>query len=208
MSILASIVSLAVMATSTSQDMMVPSSAMEVKPLMKGAKAPDVKLTSSDGKMTSSLKSILNGKPTVVIFFRGVWCPYCNKHLMELGQIEGDLMKMGYQMVAISPDKPDKTMMTGEKLKTHYRLFSDSKADAIKAFGVGFRVDDATFIKYRDEYKLNLEEWSGMNHHVLPVPSVFIIDKKGMIQFSQHNADYKVRMNGAEVLAAAKRSMM
>lgn len=208
MSLLTSFITLAVLATSPTQEKMVASSAMEVKPLSKGAKAPDVKLTSSDGKMMPSLKSILNGKPTVVIFFRGGWCPYCNKHLMELGQIEGDLVKMGYQMVAISPDKPDRTMMTAEKSKATYRLFSDSKAEAIKAFGVAFRVDDATFMKYRDEYKLNLEEWSGMNHHILPVPSVFIIDKKGVIQYSQHNADYKVRMKGSEVLAAANQAMM
>ena len=51
---------------------------------------------------------------------------------------------------------------------------------------------------------VDLESASGQTHHILPVPAVFIVDRGGNIVFVHADPDYKVRMKGAEVLAAAK----
>src|SRR5262249_41512330 len=41
-----------------------------------------------------------------------------------------------------------------------------------------------TFDTYKNKYKIDLEEYSGAKHHLLPAPAVFIIGGKGQILFS------------------------
>ena len=93
-------------------------------------------------------------------------------------------------------------MTTADHL--NYRLFSDSQAEAMKKFGVAYRVDDTAVKVFKQKYNVDLERASGQTHHILPVPAVFILDSTGKIVFVHADPDYKVRMKGAEVLAAAK----
>lgn len=181
----------------------VAKSATEAKALKVGAMAPDADLKDLDGKPVK-LKSLISGKPTAVIFYRGGWCPYCNVHLSELVDVEAQLRAEGFQLLALSPDTPGELKKTMVNEKVTYRLLSDSSAVAMKRFGIAFRVDDDTYSMYRDRFKIDLEKSSGEKHHILPVPSVFLIDKNGKITFVYSNADYKVRLNGSELLKAAR----
>ena len=189
-------------AIAASQRTAAPTAAAAV-PLKVGSVAPDAVLRTVDGK-TRHLKGILRAKPTVLIFYRGGWCPFCNRQLADIQTVEGKLQALGFQLIAISPDKPEELVKTKTAHDLTYQLFSDSKAEALRSYGVAFRVDDATFTKYRDQYHLDLERSSGETHHILPVPSVFIVDRKGKIVFVHSNPDYKVRMDGNELLAAAE----
>lgn len=177
-------------------------SAPEVRPLLIGAAVPDVSVRTAKGD-TVSLKSVVTEKPTVLIFYRGGWCPFCSKQLGGLEGVDPKLRELGYQIVAVSPDKPEKLNETAAKHKLTYTLLSDSKMDASKAFGIAFKVDDATLEKYKS-YKIDLSEASGEPHHLLPVPSVFILGTDGKIRFTYVNPDYKVRLDGDVLLAAAK----
>jgi peroxiredoxin len=178
-------------------------SAQDAEPIGVGTRAPDADLRDMVGNEVS-LHAIIAGKPTVLIFYRGSWCPYCNLHLSDLVTVEEELRSLGFQIIAISPDQPDELnrMTTADHL--NYRLFSDSQAEAIKKFGVAYRVDDATVTILKQKHNVDLELASGETHHILPVPAVFVLDRTGKIVFVHADPDYKVRMKGAEVLAAAK----
>jgi len=64
------------------------SDSMDVqKPLAIGDTIPNITVTSTKGKVTS-LRRLISKKPTIVIFYRGGWCPYCNAHLVKIQQIE------------------------------------------------------------------------------------------------------------------------
>lgn len=180
----------------------IPLKAEDAKPLKAGAKAPEVNLTAVDGK-SSSLKQILGGKPSIIVFYRGGWCPFCNVQLSDLGKNEAQIKAKGYQLVAVSPDMASELKKSTEKNSLTYKLFSDSSAEAIKAFGVAFRVDDQTYNMYKNNYKLDLEQMAGgQTHHLLPVPSVFVVDAKGVIKYVYSNPDYRVRLKGEELLKA------
>lgn len=183
----------------------VAASAADAKPLEVGAKAPSAKLKDVDGKEIK-LKEVLAGKPTVLIFYRGDWCPFCNAHLADLAQVEDKLKGLGFQIVAISPDLPSELQKTVAKHKLDFTLLSDSEAKALKKYGVAFKVDDNTFGMMKDKYNVDLERSSGQTHHILPVPSVFLIDKEGKIVFVHSNPDYKVRMKGEDIVAAATKA--
>ena len=188
--------------TSGGQASGIAASASETHPLTVGAPVPDAALRTVAGAPVS-LADVVKGKKTVLVFYRGGWCPYCNLQMADLQARVGELEGMGYAVVAISPDTPEELRKSVEKNKLDYTLLSDSKADAIRKFGLAFRVEDALVAKYKDSYKIDLERSSGETHHILPVPAVFLI-KDGRVAYAFSNPDYKVRLKGDALVAAAK----
>jgi len=85
-----------------------------------------------------------------------------------------------------------------------YTILSDARMAAARAYGVVFRVDDATAARYKG-FGIDLEAASGETHHELPVPAVFIVDRSGVIRFVYANADYRIRLAPDELLAKARR---
>ncbi len=180
----------------------VPDTAEAVQPLKVGATVPDVALTTPDGTSFFPVAEA-SKQPLVMIFYRGGWCPFCTLHIAELGQIEGELRDLGLRIVAVSPDRPEKLAEGMEQEELKYTLLSDSSMAAARAFGVAFRVDNATVEAYKG-YGIDLEDASGETHHLLPVPAVFVIGSDARINFVYANADYKVRLSGEALLEAAR----
>ena len=178
-------------------------SAAEAHPLPVGSQIPDVRLQTMDNQ-TLSLREAVARQPTVLIFYRGGWCPFCNAHLGQLETIVNDLKGLNYQILALTPDLPSNVAATAEKDYLTYTILSDPHEGALKGFGVAFRVDDTVFNKYRNDDKIDLEKWSGNSAHLLPVPSVFVLDTKGVIRYVHSDPDYKVRLAPDKVLAAAR----
>lgn len=165
-----------------------------------GSQAPNPSLTTVEGE-AQSLDSLRGEAPTVLVFYRGGWCPYCNRQLAALQEVLPQLKVKGWQLLALSPDKPEELKKTIENQKLDYTLVSDSKMEAAKAFGVAFQVDDATLNLYKT-YNIDLVAASGQDHHQLPVPSVFLINAEGKITYVFSNPDYKVRLSAKELLKA------
>ena len=167
-----------------------------------GDSIPDVTVRTVEDKEVS-LRKLVSVKPAVLVFYRGGWCPFCNKHLQSLSSIEEDLSKEGVQLIAISMDQPSKLRETMQKDRLDYTLLSDSDATAVKAFGISFKVDDATLEKLKS-YKVDLDAAAGNSNHILPHPAVFVVNTSGVIRFAHVNTDYKMRLEPAKVLGAAK----
>ncbi|WP_372652166.1 peroxiredoxin-like family protein [Halobacteriovorax sp.] len=180
----------------------VVSNAYEVSPLLNGAAVPNSMVRNINGEEVDLNKELL-GQNSVVVFYRGGWCPYCNLQLQGLRKIEKKLEKLGWSIVGISPDSPSSLKESVDKHKLEYSLYSDSKANAIKAFGLAFRVDDKTNKKYLG-YGISLDKASGESHHILPVPGVYLINKKGEVVFNYVHPNYKVRVKESIILNAAK----
>jgi peroxiredoxin len=173
------------------------------RPLGVGDRIPDVTLRTDEDREVN-LRTLVAAKPAVLVFYRGGWCPFCTRHLSELAGIEKDLEAAGAQLLAISMDQPSKLRETPQRDKLGYRLLSDSDANAAKAFGIAFQVEDALVQKYKDAYRIDLEAASGRTHHLLPHPAVFVADTGGKIRFAHVNPDYKVRLEPKRILEAAK----
>ncbi len=122
------------------------------------------------------------------------------KQLGQLQEIEPQLKEMGYQIIAISPDKPEELKKTIEKEKLTYQLLSDSKMEASQAFGIAFVNKSKMLTKI-------LERASGEKHHQLPVPSVFIVGKDGVIKFVHFDPNYRKRIEPDALIAAAKEAL-
>lgn len=180
----------------TRVDAQVAAKAEDVSPLLIGEKIPNA--TVLDARNQSiKFSEIIKRRKTILIFYRGGWCPYCNEHLSDVGKIEKELDALGYQVLAVSPDAPNQLQPTQDKDEFKYTLLSDQKGDLIKAAGIAFKApasSEKNLIPNQPDHE-NL---------ILPVPSLFIIDSSGEILFEYINPNYKHRINGYLLLAAAK----
>ncbi|MGJ8653393.1 MAG: peroxiredoxin-like family protein [Opitutaceae bacterium] len=175
-----------------------PDKPTEVNPIEVGSTVPDVTLTQADGNSVQ-LRELVAEKDTVIVFYRGSWCPYCTRHLAALGQVENQLLEKGYQIVAVSPDN---TKHVSESASDYnYTLYSDSEMKAASAFGLAFEVD-ARMRKKLESYNIDIETASSQKHHLLPVPAVYIVGKDGLIKFRHFNPDYKKRLDPEDILEA------
>lgn len=181
----------------------VPNQADDICPILVGQTLPRMVLKSPDGSLFD-VNAANAEQPTILIFFRGGWCPYCNVHLGQLQMIESDLVQLGYQILAVSPDRPANLEALAEEREISYRLLSDSEMTAAISLGIAFRVDDATVTKYKSALGADLEPNSDQGHYLLPVPAVFVVGKDGVIQFSYVNPNYKVRLHADVLLKAAE----
>jgi peroxiredoxin len=167
-----------------------------ITPLLIGEKIPDITLLDVSGKKINLLE-LASQKPSVIVFYRGGWCPYCNLHLSELQTIEPDIIKAGYQIIAISPDSPESLQASVSKNKLNYILLSDNHTEASNGFGLAFKAPE--------RYAEMLGKASGeQNRTTLPVPAVFIVNSAGEILFEYISPDYKKRLKGSLLLGVLK----
>jgi peroxiredoxin len=174
----------------------------KIAPILLGTPLPDAELRTLQGEPTT-LRAAVAGKPAVIVFYRGGWCPYCNLQLSELRHIEKDVQALGFELIALSPDRPEELRKTLDKHQLGYTLLSDHTAAASQALGIAYRYSDAMLAKYKG-YGIDLEQSAGATHHVLPVPAVFVVDAAGVIQFSYAHPDYRVRIPADVVLSAVR----
>ena len=167
----------------------------DVSPLLIGEKIPNTTLFDTEGKSVQT-NELLDQK-TVLIFYRGGWCPYCNSQLADLQEIEAEIVKLGYKIIAISPDAPAFLKETLKDNKLHYSLYSDSDGQFIKNLGIAFKAPE--------KYGKMLGKYSdGKNNGLLPVPTVYVLNKNREIEFLYVNPDYKSRLKGEVLLGVLK----
>jgi peroxiredoxin len=155
------------------------------------SKAPDFKAKDQDGNEVR-LKDLVKKGKVVLVFYRGEWCPYCNKELTRLQDSFQLIKDKGATLLAISPEKPENISKTIAKTKAEYPVLYDEGAKIMKAYDVDFEVPENTVTRYRnsgiDLIKLNTEDGK-----YLPVPAVYIIDKESTVIYRFFETDYKKR---------------
>lgn len=176
--------------------------AQDKKPegLFINSKAPEFSVKDQNGKQVS-LKELRKKGPVVLVFYRGNWCPYCNKELKRLEDSLQLIKDKGAELIAISPEAQEGITKTTEKIKATYSLISDSDAKIMKAYDVAYRVDDKALARYKS-FDIDLSATNGQNvkNTSLPVPAVYIITKEGAIKYRYFNEDYKKRPSVKEIL--------
>lgn len=175
----------------------VPGKPEDISPLLDGETIPIVNIPDASGKNFDLNKAVAS-HPTILVFYRGGWCPFCSRQLAGLQQVYPDLKKMGYQLIAISTDDPKHLNGSAMKESLEYTLLSDADLNVSKKFGLAYKAPGG--------YSNILPESSGGRNTdlLVPVPSVFILDRKGTIQFEYINPDFKQRLDPGLLMAAAK----
>lgn len=166
----------------------VANESQDVTPLLVGEQIPNTQLISVDGKSTTTT-DLFNDKPSVVLFFRGSFCPYCVRHLSAVRKVSAYIKEKGFNLIAISPDAPKVGKENETKNNLDFSLYSDLKQELITKMGLAFKAPEG----YKGILKKSSEGHNSNN--VLPVPSVYIVDENGKVLFNYVSPDYKTRIS-------------
>jgi len=181
--------------------------AEQVSPLMNGQQIPaSVQVTTIDGKKLS-LGKVVNNKKTILFFYRGGWCPFCNTQMGQLKKIEDKLNKLGFQLIGISTDNEQDLQKSVGKHQLNYQLLADFNSVTSQAFGLAYFASQKVTDRYLAKLSLKnplQKNSAGDERLVLPVPAIYIIDSKGLVQFNYVNPNYKVRLHEELLLKAAE----
>lgn len=168
------------------------------KALKEGDSAPEFILPDAAGVEISSSELLSKG-PLVLNFYRGGWCPYCNLELKAYQDRLLDIQDCGAQLVAISPNLPEKSLFSIEKHMLEYAVLSDLQNTVAKSFDLVFTLDDRLRPLY-EQFGINISEYNGDQSFELPMPATYVVDKSGVIRLAFIDADYSRRLAPEKVI--------
>jgi peroxiredoxin len=158
-----------------------------VKTIGVGQPAPDFELAEARGGRVR-LSDVTKERPTVLVFYRGGWCPICNKQLGTLSQDYEKFRQRGAEVLAISNEEVEKGLELLKKIGPPFKLLHDPKSEVIRTYGTLVRQRDPLGIMHRK--------------HDYAHPSVFIVDRGGIIRWAYVGKDYRDRPANDSILEA------
>lgn len=168
--------------------------------LRAGARAPEFALPNQRGE-TVTLAGLRARGPLVISFFRGSWCSYCVAELEALEEIVAAVRALGADLVAISPERPDRTAMLIDQKKFSFDILVDDGCVVAGAYGLAYEFPEYLRDLYRDVFRHDV---GGTYNHDriwhLPMPGRFVIDASGVARKAEVDADYRHRPEPAETL--------
>lgn len=164
-----------------------------------GSKAPKFKTTDIDGNAVV-MKDLLKQGPVVIIFYRGEWCPVCNRYLAELNNSLPEIKKKGATVLVISPEMDTHVQKTKENTSSDFVFVSDKDSKICESYDVLFTVTEAYQKKINNKFDKDIAEYNGQDVAKLPVPATYVVDQEGKIVYKQFEYNYRNRASGTEIL--------
>jgi peroxiredoxin Q/BCP len=140
--------------------------------LAPGDIAPDFTLPDPDGTEVSL--SALRGSKVVLYFYPAASTPGCTTQACDFRDNIASLRGAGYQVLGISPDKPEKQRKFRDEEHVPYPLLCDPSREVLEAYGA------------YGEKKLYGKTVTGV------IRSTFVIDEQGAVE----KAMYGVKATG------------
>lgn len=171
--------------------------------LKQGEKAPEFIGFDNSGKKLDLKHLLKDHKAVVLFFYRGQWCPYCNKQISRLQDSLKLLTAKGAYVVGVTPETGENINKTIGKTHASFSIIQDKGYTIMKAYGVNYVVDPEMYAKLKG-YGIDLEKNNGNTDHVLPVPATYVIDRSGKIVYVHFDKDYTKRASVSAILNALK----
>lgn len=151
-----------------------------------------------------ALERVLRDGPVALVFYRGQWCPYCDLALRAYQEVLPQIRALGAMLVAISPQIPDESLSTAEKRGLAFPVLFDRGNGVARRYGLVFTVSEG-FDRLHRTFGVDLARSNGDAANELPVPGVFVVARDGRIAFAHVEADYRQRLEPAELLRQLER---
>ena len=109
------------------------------------------------------------------------------------------------KLVVLTPELPEKAKATAEANDRELVAMHDKDNALAKKYGIVFDLPAAIVLMYRDRLKLG--SYNGNDAMELPLSATYVINTSGKITYAFRNADYKLRVEPADVEAAAQQRL-
>ena len=179
-------------------------SGIEKRILPVGATAPAFELSDFSGRSVRSADLLALG-PVILNFFRGRWCPYCVTELETWRDLYPALRERGALVVGISPQTQRQSDFTASQHTIPFPLLVDAGCAVAEKFGLVWTVPDY-LQKYYRSILVNIPFVNGDESWRLPLPATYVIGREGRVVFAEAHADFRVRAEPEEAVAAVSRT--
>ena len=173
---------------------------VEDRILQVGSQAPEFALPDAAGRIVHSTDLLALG-PLVINFFRGRWCPYCVTELETWRDLYGQIREHGALLVAISPETQRQSDFAVQQHGLPFPLLHDPGAQLADRFGLVYTAPEY-YQRYLKSILVNLPFLNGEASWRLPVPATYVLSRDGRVVFAEAHADFRVRPEPRDALAA------
>ena len=163
-----------------------------------GKSLPEFSLRAIDGTWVSS--SSMVGRPTIMIFFRGNWCPLCMAQIREIAARYQELGRLGVRVALVSPQPHDQTIALAKSYRVNFQFLTDVGNVAARKLGIAAPWG----------VPLGMQMLGYDSETVLP--TVVITDSAGRVIWTHETDNYRIRpepdtflevLRGTGIVAAA-----
>jgi peroxiredoxin len=170
-----------------------------------GTAMPEAQLLDAHGNPTT-LRATRAGRPAVIVFYRGAWCPYCNVALRTYQrELAPELEARGVALIAVSPQTPDGSLTMAETHALSYAVLSDPGNVLGHALGIVTRPDDRT-LQAQASLGLDFTEVNADGTADIVMPTVVVVDAEGVVRWIDVHPNYATRTEPDEILEAVSRT--
>jgi peroxiredoxin len=170
-------------------------------PLQPADVAPEFQLMNATGQTVNLLKLLKKG-PVVLVFYRGLWCPFCNLQLNIYQRMLPQIQALGATLVAISGQIPDDSLTMKEKNGLEFEVLSDPHFEVSSHYTTIHTMPGGS-IEEMKKFGRTYESFYGADSRQLLVPAVYVIGQDGRIVFARsEGGDYRKRIEPTEIIAA------
>ncbi len=159
--------------------------------------AIDFILSNAQGRSVSLAEYLKQG-PVVLTWYRGGWCPYCNITLRALQQALPKIKAEGANLLALTPELPNKSLSTQEKNELEFEVLTDQDNQVAREYGLVFKLTPEVSELYKRN--LSLSEYNGNDSDELPIAATYVIDQKGEIRYAFLDAEYRHRAEPEQII--------
>ena len=138
--------------------------------LRPGKSLPDFAAADEQGNPVRSAQLI--GSPTVMLFVRGNWCPFCTRQVEALTRYYKEIVDLGARLIFVTPKPLETTRRVAEFFEVEFDFWLDDQLNAVKQLGLLMPAKVPG--DHRKEYGADTV-W----------PTALVIDAAGIIRFSK-----------------------
>ena len=102
--------------------------------LKPGSPLPDFRAVDEQGDPVRSVE--LHGSPTVLLFVRGNWCPFCSRQVSNLTQHYRDIIDLGAKLILITPKPLETTRRVADFFKVEFVFWLDDQLAVTQQLGL------------------------------------------------------------------------
>jgi peroxiredoxin len=166
--------------------------------LTAGRYAPTFCLPNQNGTDVTP-ESLLRRGPLLLTFYSGTWCAACNLDLQALEKMRPEIEQRGAALLSISQQTVAENLRAQNLTMVRFPILSDRGGRVTSQFGVRWRIPELLRECHRNS-GIDLPSFNGEGSWTLPLPARFVIDKAGIIAYSEINLDPACRFEPGDIL--------
>jgi len=114
----------------------------------------------------------LKGRPAVILFVRGNWCPFCSRQVADLTNYYKAINESGAHLILVTPKPLQTTRRVAQFFDVDFEFWLDESLDVARQFGLLLR--DGVPKDHRDDYGEDTL-W----------PASMVVDANGIIRYTE-----------------------